>query len=81
MLALHVRTFLNEGRASCRYENWKICVDALAVPFDAQGPCAPCVRVMNVRFKMMLKHGFDHRLIFMGPVARMRVPRETAVCE
>ena len=73
MLAFHVRTFLNEGSASFRYEQWKMFVNVLTVPFDAQGPCAPCVRVFNVRF--------DHRLIFMGPVARMRVPRETAVCE
>ena len=80
MLALHVRTFLNEGKASFRYENWKMCVDVLAVPFDAQGPCALCVRVFNVRFNIMLKQGFDHRLIFMGPVARIRAI-ETTVCE
>ena len=51
-------------------------VNVLTVPFDAQGPCATCVRVLHVRFNTMLKQGFDHRLIFMGPVARMRVARE-----
>ena len=80
MLAFHVRTFLNEGSASFRYEQRKMFVNGLTVPFDAQGPCAPCVRVFNVRFKIMLKQGFDHRLTFMGPGARIRAI-EIAVCE